>query len=270
MRFLICFSACSILFAQAFAQSAPSTQSSTAGDDFCLFLKLTGHTFAAPTRWNGCVWLTAGGVLAGTGAASLLDDEAYTLMERNHSDFNDGLSDVVVKYGSGITGVAVTGGMYIAGLAFENRWLRETSVLMASALSVSVVTESALKLIIGRARPYTGLGNSTFKPFNGKADFLSFPSGHTVVAFTLSTVLSERIKNTWASVGLYSLATLVAASRMYTRDHWLSDVVFAGALSTFVARSVVHYYENGMTEESGATGFRIVPQANGVMVVWRF
>jgi hypothetical protein len=63
---------------------------------------------------------------------------------------------------------------------------------------------------------------------------------------------------------------MVAASRMYTRDHWFSDVVFAGALSTFVARSVVHYYENGMTEDDDATGLHIIPQSNGVMVVWRF
>ncbi|MEK7670773.1 MAG: phosphatase PAP2 family protein [Bacteroidota bacterium] len=270
MRLLLSCVVATLMCTESFTQPTTSTQSATGGNDFSLFLKLTGHAFTSPLRWNGCDWLTAGGVVVGTGVGSLLDDEGFRLMERNQTSFNTDLSDITSKYGSGITGIAVTGGFYCAGWAFDNVWLRETGVLMASALSASVVTESALKLIIGRARPYTSLGTTTFKPFNGKADFSSFPSGHAVVAFTLSTVLSERIKNTWASIGLYSLATMVAASRMYTRDHWFSDVVFAGALSTFVARSVVHYYENGMTENDDATGLHIIPQSNGVMVVWRF
>ena len=268
-RLLLCLIAL-LVFGEAYSQTPTPNDSSSVRNDFSLYLKLTGRTITSPLRWNSCDWWTAGGVITATGAAALLDNEVYSLMGRNQNHFNSRVSDVVVEYGSGATAVAMTGGMYIAGLAFENRWLRETSVLMASALTVSVATEFALKFAVGRARPYTGLGNSTFKPFNGKADFLSFPSGHTVVAFTLSTVLSERIKNIWASIGLYGLSTLVATSRMYTRHHWLSDVVFAGALSTFVARSVVHYYENGMREGSGATGLRIIPKPNGVMVVWRF
>lgn len=238
-------------------------------DDLSLFLRLTGHTLTAPTRWNGHDWLVAGSVVAGTGAASVLDDDTYALMERNHTRFNDGLHEVGLRYGSGITGVAAIGGLYLSGLAFENPWLRETGVLLASALSTSVLTETALKFVVGRARPYAGLGHATFKPFNGKAAFVSFPSGHTVVAFTLSAVLAERIHNTWASIGLYSLATLAGASRLYSRDHWLSDVVFSGALSTCVAHSVVRWYERGMNDEE-ATGLHIIPRINGVAAVWRF
>ncbi len=221
-------------------------------------------------RWQGDDWLIAGGVASGTFLSSFADEEVFRLMSRNKNSQNDALQKIAVEYGSGLNVVLFTGAMYGAGLLFENTWLRETSVLMASALSVSVLTESALKIIVGRARPYTGLSHDQFRPFNARADFVSFPSGHTVVAFTLSAVLSERIKNTWASIGLYSLATLTAMSRMYSRDHWLSDCVFSGALSVFTARSVVKWYEGGMKEEDGSTGLHFIPQSNGLMVVWRF
>ena len=259
-----------LAFTTAFSQSVSPASQPTPGDDLHLFLKLTGHTFTSPLRWHGRDWLLAGSVVAGTGAASLLDQEWYDMMARNQTSFNTGLSDVVVEYGSGYTAVGLTGGFYLAGRLFKNSWLRETGILMASALAVSVSTETALKVIVGRARPYTGLGRGTFKPFNGKPDFLSFPSGHTTAAFTVSTVLAARINNTWASIGLYTLATSVAVSRMYSRDHWFSDVVFAGALSTFVGHSVVRWYEDGMPEEDCTTGLRVIPAMNGVTVVWRF
>jgi hypothetical protein len=285
MRFFLCCATALVLLLESAAQPTTSTQQSLTTNDFSLFLDLTGHAFASPLRWSGNEWLRAGSIVAATGVVAQLDDDGLRLMERNQGSFANDLSDVISKYGSGITGLAVTGGFYCAGLSFDNTWLRETGILMASALSVSVVTESALKLAIGRARPYTGLGSGRFKPFYGKADFLSFPSGHTVVAFTLSAVLSERIKNMWASIGLYSMATMVAASRMYTRSHWFSDVLFAGTLSTFVARSIVQHFE---TENDSTAAVRlfpheihvgqvsIIPQPNipgtsygGVTVVWR-
>ena len=50
------------------------------------------------------------------------------------------------------------------------------------------------------------------------------PSGHTTMAFALATALSDDIHRTWASVGLYTMATGVAWSRLNDNRHWLSDV----------------------------------------------
>lgn len=252
------------------SQTSTLSPPSTISDDVSLYARLSLHTLSSPLRWQRDDWFIAGGVVGGTLLSSFADEEVYRVMNRNRNSQNDALQKIAVEYGSGLNVVLFTVVMYGAGLGFENTWLRETSLLMASALSVSIVTESALKIAVGRARPYTGASHDQFRPFNGRADFVSFPSGHTVVAFTLSAVLSERVKNTWASIGLYSLATLCATSRMYSRDHWLSDCVFSGALSVFAARSIVRWYEDGMKEEDGSTGFRLIPAGDRLIVVWRF
>jgi undecaprenyl-diphosphatase len=54
----------------------------------------------------------------------------------------------------------------------------------------------------------------------------SFPSGHAATAFTAATLLSH---GTRTAPMYFSLATVVAASRVYVRMHHTSDVV-AGAL----------------------------------------
>jgi membrane-associated phospholipid phosphatase len=49
------------------------------------------------------------------------------------------------------------------------------------------------------------------------------------MAFALATSLADEIHRPWATVGLYTMATGVAWSRINDNRHWLSDVA-AGAL----------------------------------------
>jgi hypothetical protein len=238
------------------------------GKDGLMALKVAGHVVASPTRWDGADWLVVGGVVGGTAAGFLLDDEAFNLMERNHSSFNNDVTRVAVEYGSGYVAIGLPVAMYIYGLTLQDKWVRETAVLMGSTLLLTSVITTAGKAVIGRARPYTDFGNHKFKPFNGREDFVSFPSGHTTVAFAVSAVLAARIKNPWASVGLYGVATAAAVSRMYTRDHWFSDVVFTAAYTTAVSQSVVEWFEK--ENEDGEHVFNIVPTPSGLSVEWRF
>ena len=99
---------------------------------------------------------------------------------------------------------------------------------------------------------------------------MSFPSGHTTAAFALSAVLAARIKNPWATVGLYGVAAGAAMSRMYTRDHWLSDVVFTAVYTSAVANSVVHWFEKDDQPAGAGQSFHITPTINGVRVAWQW
>jgi membrane-associated phospholipid phosphatase len=62
------------------------------------------------------------------------------------------------------------------------------------------------------------------------------PSGHTTIAFALATALSDDIKRTWASAGLYTLATGVGWARLNDNRHWLSDVAAGAALGITSAK----------------------------------
>ena len=61
----------------------------------------------------------------------------------------------------------------------------------------------------------------------------------TLVAFALATALSDDIGRPWASVGLYTMATGVAWSRLNDNRHWLSDVA-AGAVVGVTSAKLVN------------------------------
>jgi len=253
------------------AQSDTISLVRTAGQDGLTILHAAGYVFSGPTRWEGSDWAKAGGMLALTGGAALLDDEWYSLMDRNRNSLNDHLADVTVLYGDAAGIVLFAGGFYATGLFARSTWLRETGLLVGTSILLSGAVSTITKTIVGRARPYTGLGNHEFKPFTfTDEDYLSFPSGHTVVAFSISTVLSRRIGNPWATVGLYALATGTAVSRTYTRNHWLSDVVCGGILSTLISNSIVSWYERGGKDASPDLGLNIEPIPGGIAVVYFF
>ena len=81
-------------------------------------------------------------------------------------------------------------------------------MVIESVFYAGVIT-SILKSLIGRSRPYTNDGSHFYKPIQFNTSHTALPSGHSTVAFAISTVLSKRIHNTYASIGLYSLATFI-------------------------------------------------------------
>lgn len=236
-------------------------------DEALRVLSAGWSTVSAPARWNGTDVLRFGGIVAGTTGAALLDDEALSLMDRNRNALNDNIESIVVHYGATGTAILLSGGVYAAGLVACDPWLRETGLLMGTALAMTSLGVQILKPVIGRARPYTGLGNHYFTPLTLDNDFQAFPSGHAAAAFALSAVLAARIKNTWATIGLYSLATATALSRVYSRNHWFSDIVFSSLCSIAVSTSLVATFEGGSCAE---TSFRILPAPNGIQLVVLF
>jgi membrane-associated phospholipid phosphatase len=241
---------------------------STMEEDLSIFVRLTGRGLTAPLHWERDDWRNAGGTVLITAVSSLLDDEAYAVVLRNRTATHDKFERVFEAYSNGLSGIIFSSVLYSSGLLFDSEWLRGSGLIMASALTISAITQTTLKYIAGRSRPYTGTSYRTFRPFSFNSDYVSFPSGHTIVAFTISTVLARRIDNVYASIALYTLATLGGLSRIYSGNHWLSDVVFGGALALSVSSSVIKWYEGETTGDD--RGFHIIPQANRLTLVWSF
>lgn len=101
------------------------------------------------------------------------------------------------------------------------------------------LTNTIVKVVTGRSRPYEEQGPYFFKAFQFSEPHISFPSGHATMAFTLSTILSERINNIFATVGLYALASTTFVERMYSDKHWLSDCILGAATGFFTGYAVV-------------------------------
>lgn len=103
----------------------------------------------------------------------------------------------------------------------------------------SVAFVRITKVLIGRARPdiYIKKGIYGFHGFEWNHHFHSFPSGHTLMIFTLATSLSLAFPR-WKTP-LFSLATLLALSRVLLTKHYLSDVMGTAAIGIILA-TIVH------------------------------
>ena len=69
----------------------------------------------------------------------------------------------------------------------------------------------------------------------------SFPSGHSMAAWALFTLMAVMIRKTWVSVLCLFLAVSVSISRIYLLAHFLQDVV-AGAMIGFSLGYGVYYF----------------------------
>ena len=127
-----------------------------------------------------------------------------------------------------------------------------TASLGADLVRAQLLTQSltmGLKYAADRTRP------------DGTA--LSFPSGHTSTSFATATVLQRHLG--WkAGVPAYALAGYVAASRIQTQKHYLSDVALGAALGIVGGRTV--------TIGRGDARFAVAPAAApggaGVSFTW--
>ncbi|MFW5703457.1 MAG: phosphatase PAP2 family protein [Patescibacteria group bacterium] len=145
---------------------------------------------------------------------------------------------------------AVVGGWIIAGLIgilmiylLYRQYYRLVGELLSATGIGYVLNEFVFKSIIMRARPFQALvhelgtvSSSSICPEN-----FSFPSSHTVVAFTAATVLERHYgnKHIILRVGFYLLAFLVGYSRIYLGCHFAFDVL-AGAIVGIAVGYVVH------------------------------
>jgi membrane-associated phospholipid phosphatase len=177
-------------------------------------------------------WLGVGG----TAAAFAYSADRKVSERWASSEYLDELSEpghaiggAPVQFGSALV-------LYIVGRATNRYKAARVGADLIQAQAVAAVLTTAVKVAVQRTRP------------DGAP--LSFPSGHTSVSFASSTILHRHFG--WkVGVPAYGLATLVAVSRIQTKRHYPSDVVFGATLGVLSARTV--------TIGSGKARFAVAP-----------
>ena len=137
--------------------------------------------------------------------------------------------------------VGFAGTMYGAGKMLHNQKLVETTNLVARSLIVTGVITTALKMLIGRARPYQSKDPHRFKPFNFKlnSDYMSMPSGHTSSIFAMMTVIAKLYDSWYVKIPAYSFAASVAFQRMDDKKHWSSDLLVGATIGYLIGSTIV-------------------------------
>ena len=225
--------------------------------DVRLSLTDAGALAASPLHWDGRSMLIAAGT-AGAFCGSLALDNRVRNFEQSHqSAAGDHLIRPWQYYGQDLIPIGGAGALYLAGLGFSNPWLQETGRRTITALALASLITTSGKMIVGRARPFTGLGPHYMGWFKTADSLWSFPSGHVTAAFALSSVLASRIDNPYASILLYGAATMTAAARLYDDQHWLSDAVAGAVIGTVVGHFIGCRDEGN--QHAGAVRFGIEP-----------
>ncbi len=134
----------------------------------------------------------------------------------------------------GVYGLLVLPALSLAGNIKDIKAWLTYGIMYAEAFALTFGTKDLLKNAIIRYRPYVYSGGV---PDGMMTDYYnSFPSGSTALAFLSASFLSatfsaEYPDSKWKIpiiAGAYTLATAIAACRIYSGSHFLTDV-FSGA-----------------------------------------
>jgi membrane-associated phospholipid phosphatase len=230
--------------------SAPSSNQSTRPSPERQFLKNL-------LRDQRAIWTSPLHIKEGTpwrlitiGAVStallLTDERTAARLGDNESRLT--ISSDVSRAGSWYGLAAVSGAFYLVGRAAHSDKARETGVLSAEALINGIVVGQALKAITERKRPLDQPGEAQF--FNGGS---AFPSGHSINAWAVATVVAHEYDNLPAQLTAYGLASLVSISRFTGRRHYLSDIFVGGAIGYGIGRYVYRAHHDAALDANVAS-----------------
>lgn len=210
----------------------------------------------APFRATGSDWLKVGAFGAATMGAILFADKPvnkFTVEQIRTNKSVVSASLYVTNFG-GLYEAYTLAALGTYGLVFHKDKEKTTTLLATQAYITAATIETALKYLASRQRPsyydaVTGLNSHVFHgPFyhflkKDNSSFVSFPSGHTTVAFAAATVFAMEYREYRAvPILAYSAATAIGLSRIVQNQHWISDVMVGAALGFLCGRQVVNNY----------------------------
>jgi membrane-associated phospholipid phosphatase len=106
----------------------------------------------------------------------------------------------------------------------------------------------ALKIIVGRPRPYTKITENIQLAFSAR--FQSFPSGHTTETFSYLIPFIYFIKRYSVGIALFLFGLIISSLRVFLSYHYISDVLF-GIYITMITGYIVCIYFDEKSKKSG-------------------
>ena len=150
-----------------------------------------------------------------------LDRKTEKSVEKLHSKLGIIILDSITSLGSVAFNLILVFFLYRTG---QDSW-----IYLITALATCWAVIYPIKRLMGRERPK----NHVDMVFERD----SFPSGHSGTAFTTAVLLSSFYQ---MRAAFFTLAIMVAFSRIYLEDHFLSDVVTGSIIGIAVGMLVLN------------------------------
>ena len=196
-------------------------------------------------RRGDAKWLAPLGLMT----AALYTTDRYTAraLRDNRTQLN--VSHDIAAVGSGYGSGGIAAAFYLYGRARNNPRARESGLLGSEALIDSGIVALVLKNSTQRPRPRAKDREGEF--FEGGR---SFPSGHSIAAWSLATVIAQEYKDRpLVRFGAYGLATAVSISRYTGRNHFLSDALVGSVIGYGIGRYVYFKHHDSNLDEQKQT-----------------
>jgi membrane-associated phospholipid phosphatase len=204
-----------------------------------------GRIWSFPARLvQGQSWIPTAAVLGTTAGLVALDptEAAYFRRTPTFQGFNNIFTGNATVIGT----IAAPVSLYAIGLIRRDSKMQRTALLAGEAVADAEILTTVLKDATKRVRPagFPPQGNLYDSWFESSGPLLrgngSFPSGHSIAAFSVATVVARRYGNhRWVPYAAYGMAALVGFSRLSLSSHFLSDVFMGGALGYSISRFTV-------------------------------
>ena len=146
-------------------------------------------------------------------------------------------------FSSKITGmetIAVPVAFYAIGFQRHDSYMQKTALFAVEAIADTEVVRAAMNSVTKRWRPQDVFNRRSYSDtfFHSVSHVgSSFPSGHTIVAVSVATIIARRYRtHRWVPWAAYGFAGAIGLSRISLRAHFPSDVVLGTVLGYAIAR----------------------------------
>jgi membrane-associated phospholipid phosphatase len=188
-------------------------------------------------RAHDLSWLLPLG--AATGVTLATDTDTMRELSRDAGFNKDSVNASNALLGGQI---AIPVALYGFGVFKGDARARETGILSGEALADSVVLDQVTKIIFRRERPlYNNASGNFFSSQPGSNK--SFPSSHSMLAWTIAGVTAGEYPSRWVQLGTYSLATSVSLMRVLGQEHFPTDVLVGGAAGWLIGHYVFEKHQ---------------------------
>lgn len=193
------------------------------------------------------VWVPTVAVVGVTGA--LFAADPYEAPAFRNTKFFSDFNKAFPSTGTEIATIIAPVSLYAAGLVRRDSKMQHTALLAGEAVADAEVLTTVFKDLDRRRRPINTPKNESYWDswFDAGGSRLSshgsFPSGHTIAAVAIATVVAHRYReHRWVPYVAYGLAGVVGFSRLTLSAHYMSDVFAGAAFGYSISRFAVLRY----------------------------
>lgn len=224
-------------------------------------------TFSVPFHWQGDDWLRAAVVTGITTGLYLNDGQIMSWVQQHRSKTTARFAWIAEKFGNPYKVFPGLILLYGVGGLFKDQKAQHIALLSFKTCAATILMVYTFKLLFHRSRPSENVPRKWGGPgFSFKNEKLSFPSGHSALAFSLAVVIASEYKGTVIPIIAYGTAVLTALSRVHDKRHWASDIFFGAVIGYFIARQIVKKTRNDIQNQALETFFNGPPRPRGFFI----